>query len=70
MASAFSPDGRRLASGSGNLTGPIGGSLPSRISSLPSGSTLFIKQNANYAAVGTYSNPITIRAPLGATLGN
>lgn len=58
------------ASGAGTLNSPIGGSLPSRMSTLPAGSTLFIKQPGNYSAVGTYSNPITIRAPLGATLGN
>jgi hypothetical protein len=58
------------AGGSGNLPSPLGGTLPSRMNTLPQGSTLFIKQNGNYSAVGTYSNPMTIRAPLGATLGD
>ena len=36
----------------------------------PSGGTLWIIKEGSYSAVGTYSTPMTIRAPLGATLGN
>jgi len=58
------------ASGSGNLVNPIGGSLTNRMATLPPTSVLFIKQSGNYSAVGVFSNPITIEAPLGATLGS
>jgi hypothetical protein len=36
----------------------------------PSGGTLFIKFNNSYPAVGTYARAMTLRAPLGARLGN
>jgi hypothetical protein len=61
---------RAGGSGQGRLYDPIGGTLPSRMSTLPAGSTLFIRDSGNYSAVGTYSTPITVIAPLGASLGN
>jgi hypothetical protein len=58
--------------GSGfSLTHPSGAqSLSDLLNNRPAGSTVFIKSNGSYSAVGTYSNPITIHAPLGATLGD
>jgi hypothetical protein len=57
-------------SGTGRVYDPIGGTLPSRMATLPAGSNLFIRNAGSYSAIGIYSNPITIIAPRGATLGN
>jgi hypothetical protein len=56
--------------GQGRVYDPIGGTLPNRMSTLPAGSTLFIRNAGSYSAIGTYSNPITLIAPRGATLGD
>lgn len=60
----WAPDGTGFP---GSLTSPRGGSLPNL---MRSGifDNIFIKENGSYSAVGTYSTPVTIRAPLGARL--
>ena len=56
---------------SGNLLNPLSNStFASVYNATPAGGTLFIKNNASYPAVGTYSKAMIIEAPTGATLGN
>ncbi|MFN0133344.1 MAG: M12 family metallopeptidase [Phycisphaerales bacterium] len=56
---------------SGNLLNPMNNStFAGAYNAAPAGTVLFIKDNANYPAVGTYSKAMTIQAPTGATLGN
>jgi len=57
--------------GAGNLPNPIGHpTFAAAYTAMPVGGTLFIKDSASFPAIGTYSKAMTIRAPLGATLGN
>jgi hypothetical protein len=44
--------------------------LSGALANVPAGGTLLIKSTNTYSAVGTYSTPVTILAPNGATLGN
>jgi hypothetical protein len=57
--------------GSGNLINPITQStFAGAYAGTPDFGTLFIKQPGTYSAVGTYSRPMNLVAPQGATLGN
>lgn len=57
--------------GSGNLANPLPhATFAGAYSATPAGGVLFIKDNAAYSAVGVYSTPMTIRAPMGAVLRN
>ncbi len=56
--------------GSGNLPSAWNGTFQNAVTNAQTGGTLFIKNAGNYSAIGTYNKAITIRAPLGATLGN
>ncbi len=57
--------------GSGTLPNPFAhATFTAAYNAAPAGGVLFIKDNATYPAVRTYSKAMTIRAPLGATLGN
>lgn len=54
---------------SGTFTQPYNNTtLAGAMAGVPSGGTLFIKYANTYSAVGTYSTPVTIVAPNGATL--
>ncbi|MBL9030579.1 MAG: hypothetical protein JNM80_02590 [Phycisphaerae bacterium] len=56
---------------SGNLLNPMNNpTFAAAYNAAPAGVFMFIKDNANYPAVGTYSKAMTIQAPNGATLGN
>ncbi len=56
---------------SGNLPNPINNpTFTGAYNATPAGGTLFIRDFANYPAVGTYSTSMTIMAPTGARLGN
>ncbi len=54
--------------GSGNILYPRNGSFASAAGSVPMNGTLFIRDPGSYAAIGTYSTPMYIEAPMGATL--
>ncbi|MFM9994239.1 MAG: M12 family metallopeptidase [Phycisphaerales bacterium] len=57
--------------GAGTLPNPLTQStFGAAYSATPAGGTLFIRDSGGYAAVGTYSKAMTIKSPLGATLGN
>jgi hypothetical protein len=49
---------------------PLEGALRDVINQVPSGTTVFVKSPGNYHAVGSFSHPVTIRAPLGARMGD
>lgn len=56
---------------SGNLINPINQStFAAAYNAAPTGGTLFIKDFADYPAVGTYARSMVIKAPTGARLGN
>ena len=58
------------ASVAGTFENPYNFHLTVAASATPLNGTLFIKQTGTVHAVGTYTRPMTIIAPLGATLGN
>lgn len=60
-------DGSRSVNGDGKFSSPFN-DYRTAISQTPNGGTLWIVDQGMYSAADTYGRPITIQAPLGATL--